>query len=100
MTNNCFVEENWSGDPKQLFCCLTVVELECYLQVLKELKKCWQAYELSSISLFNCLYMSIAIFCDEQTSAKYIVKYSMCIYVSISARKKASSLIQIKKKKS
>lgn len=44
--------------------------------------------------------MSIAIFCDEQTSAKYIVKYSMCIYVSISARKKASSLIQIKKKKS
>lgn len=43
--------------------------------------------------------MSSAIFCDEQILAKYIVKYVMCIYMSISARKKASSLIQIKKKK-
>lgn len=78
-----------------LFCSLTVVDLECYLQVLKELKKYWQAYELFHISLFNYLYMGNAVFCDEQISAKYIMKYIMCIYMSTSAGKKASSLIQI-----
>lgn len=41
--------------------------------------------------------MSTAVFCDEQISAKYIMKYIMCIYMSVSAEKKASSLMQIKK---
>lgn len=76
-------------------CSSTVVELECYLQVLKERKKYWQAYELFNISLFNCLYMSNAVFCGVQISAKYMMKYIVCMYVSISDGKKASSLIQI-----